>query len=518
MGFGEALTRASLGLEAPLVRAELQVEGGLYSFAIVGLPETAVRESRDRVRGALQNCRFAAPDRRVVANLAPAELPKSGSRFDLAIALAYLAATGQLPQEPLRRIECVGELSLTGQLRPVRGVLAAARAAAAAGRDLVVPLENAEEALLPRQGRVIACGHLLELTAHLLGDTPLAPARPAAPPPRRRPAPALARIRGHSGPKRALTIAAAGRHNLLMSGPPGTGKTLLARALPSLLPPLTRDEALEIAAIHALAGDPPRTLRERPFRAPHHSASAVAIAGGGTDPRPGEISLAHRGVLFLDEIPEFGRAVLENLREPLESGEIVIARSRARVSFPARFQLVAAMNPCPAGHACTGAADCVCPPDAARRYRARISGPLLDRIDLHVQVPPVPAEVLRAAFQPTHPEPDEDDRAREAVSAAHDRALARQGAANADLSVAQTERFCAPDAEGLELLERATQRLGLSARSWHRCLRVARTIADLEASSDVLRSHVAEALAYRPAPARGASEPLAGSAAVPTVT
>ena len=496
-GYGEALTRAVRGLEAPLVRAEINVEGGLPSFALVGLPETATRESRDRVRGALANSGFDFPRCRITANLAPAELPKAGSRFDLAVALGILAATDQLPREALAGVECLAELSLTGHLRPVRGVLAAATAAATAGRALVVAPENAAEASLPGVGRVFAVEHLLGVTAHLNGSTPLSPVSGDAPVLPTRPPPGLARIRGHAGPKRALLVAAAGRHNLLFSGPPGTGKTLLARCLPGLLPALTRQEAMEVAALASLSGVQPGVRIERPFRAPHHSASASAIAGGGSDPRPGEVSLAHQGVLFLDELPEFARSALENLREPMESGVIAVARARSRVEFPARFQLVAAMNPCPAGHECRGGAACVCPPDAARRYRARISGPLLDRIDLHVQVPAVPPETLRASFEEKRPPADEDARAQREVVRARERALARQGRPNADLGVRETERFCAPDAEGLTLLEQASRRLGLSARSWHRCLRVARTIADLEGCTNVARTHVAEALAYR---------------------
>jgi magnesium chelatase family protein len=499
MAYARAFSRASVGMEAPEVRVEVHVGGGLDAFGLVGLPETTGREARDRVRAALKTSGYEFPHGRVIASLAPADLPKTGGRFDLPIALAILAASGQLNPADLDAAECIGELSLSGALRPVRGVLTAAMAATRAGRPVIVPEANAVEAALPRGARVHGAPNLTAVALHLSGEQPLPETTDRGDPPPRAASGRLADIRGHAGPKRALVVAATGGHNLLMSGPPGTGKTLLARCLPGLLPELERDEALEVAALQSLAGRlGPSGLPGRPFRAPHHSATTAALVGGSSPPAPGEISLAHQGVLFLDELPEFGRQVLESLREPLEGGEIVIARARGSACFPARFQLVAAMNPCPAGHDCRGGGECVCPPDAARRYRARLSGPLLDRIDLHVTVPRLPAEVL--ATPPDPAATDQDEEARAAIAAARRRAVQRQQMPNAHLGAAATDRLCRPDAEGLALLERASERLGLSARSWHRCLRTARTLADLADSPGIHREHVAEALSWREQP------------------
>ncbi|WP_339462379.1 YifB family Mg chelatase-like AAA ATPase [Pseudomonas sp. EA_105y_Pfl2_R69] len=487
-------SRAQVGVEAPAVTVEAHLANGLPSLALVGLPETAVKESKDRVRSAILNCAFEFPPRRITLNLAPADLPKDGGRFDLAIALGILAASGQVPAAALERLECLGELALSGAIRPVQGVLPAALAARAAGRTLMVPKANAEEASLASGLEVIAVEHLLEVAAHLNGQTPIAPYQAQGLLRQLQPYPDLAEVQGQVAAKRALLVAAAGSHNLLFSGPPGTGKTLLASRLPGLLPPLDEREALEVAAIHSVASHTPLTAwPQRPFRTPHHSASGPALVGGGSRPQPGEITLAHQGVLFLDELPEFDRKVLEVLREPLESGHIVIARARDKVRFPARFQLVAAMNPCPCGHLGDPSGRCRCSAEQIQRYRSKLSGPLLDRIDLHLSVP---RETTRLETSSNHG-PSSTELAALVVRARQQQ-LARQGCANAHLDLAGVQQHCSLDGEDRHWLENACERLGLSLRAAHRVMKVARTLADLDGAPRIGRPHLAEALQYRP--------------------
>lgn len=501
MGLALVHSRARAGVAAPAVQVEVHLSGGLPCTQIVGLPAAAVRESRDRVRAAILCAQFEYPQRRITINLAPADLPKDGGRFDLPIALGILAASGQIDRDALAGCEFLGELGLTGELRPVDGILPAVLAAARAGRRLVVPAASAAEAALAREAEAYAARTLLETCAGLGGQARLPsvgeasgeaaaePLRPAPPPPD------LSAVRGQLQARRALEIAAAGGHHLLMSGPPGCGKTLLASCLPGLLPEASEAEALETAAVHSISGqglDPSR-WRQRPLRAPHHGASPVALAGGGSPPRPGEISLAHNGVLFLDELPEWSRAALEVLREPLESGRITISRAGRSAEFPARFQLVAALNPCPCGFAGDPSARCRCTPDMVARYWGRLSGPLLDRIDLHLSMARLPPAQLRADAPPA--ESSAGVRAR--VEAARARQEARGSGLNARLDATGLAACCRlADAEQA-LLEQAAERLQLTARSVHRVMRVARTIADLDGSEGIGRPHLAEALGYR---------------------
>lgn len=485
--------RARVGVSAPAVQVEVYLTGGLPRMSIVGLPEAAVREAKDRVRAAIRCAQLEFPARVITINLAPADLPKEGGRFDLPIALGILAASGQLPLAALAGYEFIGELGLTGELRAVGGVLPAALAVARAGRKLVVPLGNGAEAGLARGGDVFTARTLLEVCAMLGGHKTLP--RAVAPPVVRHPGPDMADVRGQVHARRALEIAAAGGHHVLLVGAPGCGKTLLASRLPGLLPEASEAEALQTAAITSVSGrglDPAR-WRERPFRAPHHTASAVALVGGGAEPRPGEISLAHHGVLFLDELPEWDRRALEVLREPLESGVVTISRAARHDEFPARFQLVAAMNPCPCGWAGDPSGRCHCGGDAIRRYRGRISGPLLDRIDLLVAVPRLPPAELR----PDAPAGEASAPIRARVIAARTVQLGRAGRLNAHLTQAETMTACLLRPDDQALLEHAVDSLQLTARSMHRILRVARTIADLAGSQDIGKAHLAEAIGYR---------------------
>lgn len=495
MSLAVVYSRAEVGIAAPQVTVEVHLANGLPAFSIVGLPETAVKESKDRVRGAILNSQYDFPNRRITVNLAPADLPKEGARFDLPIALGILAASGQLPDEMLERHEFIGELSLGGNLRPVRGALTTALTTQDTQRALVVPTANRDEAALVAGTTVLSADHLLQVSAHLRGENSLPQAVARIDERDSNVTPDLNEVHGQAFAKRALEIAAAGGHSLIMLGPPGTGKTMLAMRLPGILPRMTETEAMQSAAVQSLSqsGFSVAQWRQRPFRAPHHSASGAALVGGGTNPRPGEISLAHQGVLFLDELPEFDRRVLELLREPLESGIVSISRAARQVEFPANFQLVAAMNPCPCGYLGDTGGRCHCTSDQVRRYRARISGPLLDRIDLHIEVPALPKKALR----PEHADGETSALVRTRVEQARQSQLHRAEKLNSELSGKQLDKTAALDSECRHMVEQAVDRFGFSARAYHRIQRVARTIADVANAQKIETAHVAEAIQYR---------------------
>lgn len=490
-------SRASIGMSAPLITIEVHLSGGLPGLCIVGLPEKAVKESKDRVRSAILNNGFQFPVCRAVINLAPADFPKEGGRYDLPIALGILAASDQIPKEALAQYEFVGELALTGLLKPVKGILPMALMAKESRRALILPADNAEEAALTNGLDIYPAEELRTVCAHLLGQARIKKFelnRCAATP--LQSYPDLADVRGQEQAKRAIEIAAAGGHSVLFSGPPGTGKTMISSRLPGILPDMTETEAQMTAMVYSVSAQGFNSAQWclRPFRAPHHTASSPALVGGGSPPKPGEISLAHNGVLFLDELPEFDRHVLEALREPLESGHVIISRAGRQAQFPSRFQLIAAMNPCPCGYAGDISGRCQCSQEQVARYQNRLSGPLLDRIDMHVLVSPLPPSLL---LSQSSEKAESSAVVRARVIAAREKQLQRGGCVNAALVGEQVAKQCAVEKNDFAFLENAVEKLALSARSYHRVLKLSRTIADLDESDCILKKHLQEALGYR---------------------